>query len=106
DLSIVGAQQFEKDTLVAAKRIDVSANLISVIKAEDIKVSGIYLKQPRIKALVAQDGSANWDIVKPEEDASVETDTTSSEFQLQLKKYEIEDGYIYYNDKTSGLVAE
>ncbi|MCR6718767.1 MAG: hypothetical protein NVV59_00435 [Chitinophagaceae bacterium] len=106
DLSVVGTGDFESDTLVSAKSIDVSANLISVIKGKDIKVSGIYLKSPRIKALVRPDGSANWDIVKESEEVSTDTDTTASAFQLTLKKYEIEDGYLYYKDESSDMFAE
>lgn len=108
DLSVVGTGTFENDTLVAARSIDVSADLLSVIKGENIKVSGIFLQSPRIRALVNADGQANWDIVKDSGDTTEEepADTSASAFQLSLKKYEISDGYIYYRDETMGLVTE
>ncbi len=78
ELSVTGTNEFAGDTLVSAANIDVSANLISVIKGKDIKVSGIYLESPRIHALVNKEGKANWDITKPSTDTSVSTDTSAS----------------------------
>lgn len=106
DLTVVGTGVFSKDTLISAKSLDVSANLISVIKAKDIKVSGIYIESPRIHALVTKEGQANWDIAKASGDTSSSTDTSASEFKLTLKKYRISNGYIYYNDESGGMSAE
>ncbi|MFT3675025.1 MAG: AsmA family protein [Chitinophagaceae bacterium] len=106
DLTVVGTGVFSKDTLISAKSLDVSANLISVIKAKDIKVSGIYIESPRIHALVTKEGQANWDIAKASGDTSSSTDTAASEFKLTLKKYRISNGYIYYNDESGGMSAE
>src|SRR5690606_10568168 len=83
DLSVVGTGTFENDTLVAASGIDVSADLFSVIKGENIKVSGIFLESPRIRALVNADGQATWDIAKDRGEATEEpADTSASAFQL------------------------
>jgi uncharacterized protein involved in outer membrane biogenesis len=108
DLTVVGTNEFEKDTLISAKRFDASANLFSVIKGEDIKVHGIYLESPRIHALVNKDGKANWDIAKPDTSTTTmpDTDTSASAFKMTLQKYEISNGYIYYKDETSDMSAE
>lgn len=106
ELSVTGTNEFAGDTLVSAANIDVSANLISVIKGKDIKVSGIYLESPRIHALVNKEGKANWDITKPSTDTSVSTDTSASAFKMSLSKYAINNGYIYYEDKTADMSAE
>jgi len=105
-LTVIGTGEFAKDTLIAAKSLDASANLVSIIKGKDIKVSGIYIESPRIHALVNKEGKANWDIAKPSTDTTASSDTTASAFQLTLKKYEISDGYIYYNDAVSDTYAE
>ncbi|MET0635152.1 MAG: AsmA-like C-terminal region-containing protein [Chitinophagaceae bacterium] len=106
NLSVVGSPAFPNDTLISAKSIDVSANLISVIKGDDIQVSGIFLESPRIHALVNKEGQPNWDIMKPSTDTSSSTDTSASAFRMTLKKYKISDGYIYYNDEASAMSAE
>lgn len=105
DLSVIGTGEFAKDTLIAAKTFDASVNLISVIKGSNIKVYGVYLKSPRIHALVNKEGKANWDIAKEESDTTT-TDSSPSEFKMNLQSYEINDGYIYYKDENSDMSAE
>ncbi|RYY60359.1 MAG: hypothetical protein EOO05_10150 [Chitinophagaceae bacterium] len=106
NLSVVGSPAFPKDTLISAKSVDVSADLISVIKGDHIKVSGIFLESPHIRALVNKNGQANWDIMKPSADTSSSQDTAASAFNLSLQKYKISDGYIYYNDESSDMSTE
>ncbi|MGE5106183.1 MAG: AsmA-like C-terminal region-containing protein, partial [Sphingobacteriales bacterium] len=104
DLSIVGTNEFIKDTLISAKTFDVSVNLISAIKGKNIKVYGVFLESPRIHALVNKEGKTNWDIAK--KDTTSSSDTSASEFKMNLQKYAISDGYIYYNDESSNMSAE
>ncbi|MBL7739476.1 MAG: hypothetical protein JNK14_09670 [Chitinophagaceae bacterium] len=106
DLSVVGLNEFAGDTLIAAKTLDASVNLISAIKGENIKVYGVYLESPRIHALVNKEGKANWDIAKESSDTATSAEAAPSEFKMNLKKYEISDGYIYYNDESSNMSAE
>ncbi|RYY53387.1 MAG: hypothetical protein EOO09_18195 [Chitinophagaceae bacterium] len=106
NLSVVGSPAFPKDTLLSAKSLDVSANLMSVIKGDNIEVSGIFIESPRIRALVNKNGQPNWDIMKPSTDTSTSTDTAASAFNLSLQKYRITDGYIYYNDESAGMSTE
>ncbi|MEO5563940.1 MAG: AsmA-like C-terminal region-containing protein [Chitinophagaceae bacterium] len=106
ELSVIGTEEFAKDTLLSTKSFDAAVNLISVIKGDNIKVSGVYLQSPRIHALVNKDGKANWDIAKPSTDTTTSTDTSASAFKMTLQKYEIKDGYIYYKDEPGNMSAE
>src|SRR6187401_993924 len=106
ELSVVGTNEFAKDTLIAAKTLDASVNLISAIKGKDIKVYGVFLESPRIHALVNKDGKANWDIARPDNDTTGLTDTSPSEFKMNLQKYEIKNGYLYYRDETADISTE
>jgi uncharacterized protein involved in outer membrane biogenesis len=108
NISIVGNQTFTGDTLLSAKSIDVSANLISIIKGENIKVGGVYIESPRIFAKVNKEGQPNWDIVRSDGDTTNlnAADTASSPFSLQLKEYTISNGYIKYSDDAGGMYAE
>lgn len=106
ELSVVGTNEFAKDTLIATKNLDASVNLISIIKGKDIKVSGVYLESPRIHALVNKEGKANWDIAKEDTTAVSSSDTSASAFKMTLQKYEIKDGYIFYKDESSDMSAE
>jgi uncharacterized protein involved in outer membrane biogenesis len=62
DFTIVGANDFARDTLIATKSLNASVNLLSVIKGKNIKVYGVFLESPRIHALVNKKGKANWDM--------------------------------------------
>jgi hypothetical protein len=105
-LSVVGTGEFAKDTLLSAVNFDASVNIMSVIKGKDIKVSGVFLKSPRIHALVRKDGKANWDIMKESTDTTASIDTSESEFKMTLKKYAISNGYIEYKDESSDIYTE
>ncbi|MBC7849264.1 MAG: hypothetical protein H7Y31_05990 [Chitinophagaceae bacterium] len=105
NLHVVGRNQFASDTLLSANRIDAAVNIMSVIRGKDMNIYSVEVKSPRIHALVAEDGSANWDIVK--EDSVVEVAAEdSTPFKMELQHYSIENAYIYYNDKSSGMQAE
>ncbi len=103
DISVVGLDDFRTDTLLSAKRADVSVDLWTAIRGNETKVHGVYLDAPRIRALVNKEGKANWDIAKPD------TATTASEpssFKMRLDAYAINDGYVFYRDESAGMQAE
>jgi len=87
DLSVVGTEFYAKDTLLSTKSFDASVNLMSVIKGDNIKVSGIYLESPRIHALVNKEGKANWDITKEDKEKPSAEPSEPSQFKVNLKKY-------------------
>lgn len=104
NLQVTGIGAFEKDTLLSAKRLDAAVNIMSFIRGKDMNIYSIYLNNPRIHALVNKDGQANWDIAK--EDTSATKETERSPFHLELKKYEINNGYVFYDDQESNMGAE
>ncbi len=104
NLQVTGVADFEKDTLLSAKRLDVAVDIMSFFRGKDMNIYSIFLNSPRIYALVNKDGKANWDIVKP--DTSSVKETESAPFHLELKKYEITNGYVFYNDLESNMGAE
>jgi len=106
DLSVVGINEFVSDTLISAKTLEASANLISIIKGKNIKIYGVYLESPRIHALVNKEGKANWDIAKADTANSQASDSSATAFQMNLKKYAISNGYLLYRDETAGIYSE
>ncbi|MEP6595313.1 MAG: AsmA family protein, partial [Ginsengibacter sp.] len=104
NISVIGLNEYKGDTLLSAPAVDASVNIMSVIKGKDMKVYGVYLQSPRIHALVNKEGKANWDIAK--EDTSSSSPGEPSAFKLNLKKYEIKDGYVSYKDEQAGMSAE
>ena len=43
---------------------------------------------------------------KPDDDTTGSTDTSPSEFKMNLQKYEIKNGYLYYKDETADISTE
>ena len=97
DLTVVGVNEFEGDTLAALASLKVVVDIKSLF-GEQIVVNRILLKQPKIYAKILPDGKANWDIMKPDDAPEEPEDTTSSAFSLQLKDFTVKKGYIVYDD--------
>ncbi len=106
DLSIVGKDEFEKDTLLAAHKISVTVNLASIFGNSGYEISKVLLDRPMVNAIVLADGKANWDIMKPSETTETpEKDTAAGNFKLSLKNLTIDKANIYYRDELSKMSA-
>ncbi|NJO87590.1 MAG: AsmA family protein [Chloroflexia bacterium] len=112
ELSLSGINEFEKDTLVKFNYFQTDLNLGSVIFGDEIEIRAIILDQPDIKAIVLENGMANWDIAKADTSAVEQevTDTTKAEepssFKIALKKFAINDAIISFDDRQSKMKAE
>jgi len=104
DLRITGLDNFAKDTLFSAPKIDVALDLMSVIKGNNYKVYSVTVDNPRIHAIINKEGKANWDIAK--EDTATITPTDQKPFNMQLKRYEIRDAFVAYRDETSNMSSD
>lgn len=99
---IIGKDQFNGDTLVAAKQIDIAINLFSLFGNGPVEIHQVSLIEPVIHALVDKNGAANWDILLA--DSSDDTNTKKSEsFRLSLAKYTISQGQVSYDDRQSNM---
>ncbi len=107
DLSVVGINEFEGDTLFASKEISATLDIMSVISGNKIKIRSILLDQARVNAIVLKDGKSNWDIAKASADSGQSQDPASeSKFNVSLKKFEIRNSYIKYDDKQGNMSSE
>ncbi|MCB0805690.1 MAG: hypothetical protein KDC05_07805 [Bacteroidales bacterium] len=109
NLSIVGKDSFEGDTLSSIQNIDITLDLMSVINGSSYEVKRITINQPRIFVRVKEDGSANYDIALPSEEETVDETTTEENgdsYVLSLKHLEINNGLIVYDDKELGFLLE
>ena len=72
ELQVIGTDDFATDTLLYAKRLDATINIMSFIRGRDMAIYNIYLESPRINAIINKDGLANWDIIKKSADKTGE----------------------------------
>ncbi len=107
-LSVAGKDKFEGDTLLKLKEFSIKVDILSAIKMENIKIRGVVIDRPDIRARILEDGSVNWDIVKEaEEEEEEEVDTTEAPFEakIAIKKFEIKNANISYIDDSTKTSA-
>ena len=111
-LTLVGVELFEGDTIVAARRISVVVNLMSLFGDSGFEVTKVILADPALHAHKLADGAVNWDVMKPS-DAAETPETTSEEasgeasdgssFSLLVQDFRISDAIIRYEDDSTGM---
>jgi len=104
DVTIVGIDKFEGDTLLDLKDFSAEVDIMSVMSGTNIKIRTILLDGIKVNAKVLSDSSANWDIAKPSTDTTTEAPSKSN-FKMALKLLEIDNAFITYNDKTLNTSA-
>lgn len=104
-----GKEAFANDTLAYVGDVEVVVNLKSIFGNGGFDITKVLVKDTYLKAIVLEDGQANWDIMYPSEEAVVEeeikTDTTASAFRILLKKVEVDNVNIIYDDRQGGMYA-
>lgn len=104
ELEVIGTDYFSEDTLLLAKRLDAAVDIMSFVSGSNMNIYSLFLETPRINLLVTKEGFTNWDIVKPDE-TKTDTSATNKPFNLELKKYAIENGFVTYTDEESDMSA-
>ncbi len=109
-LTLVGVDRFEGDTIVAADRISVVVNVMSLFGDEGFEVKKVILDAPAVHGHKLADGAANWEVMKPsDEPEPVETvseeatEEESSSFRLAVRDFRINDAVIRYEDDQSKM---
>ena len=104
NLQVIGKNEFATDTLIAAKDISASLDIMSLVKGSDYKLYSLSIDNARIHALISRDGKANWDIAKVDTEAS--TAPEAKPYTLRLQHYAINNAYIFYKDAHANISSE
>jgi hypothetical protein len=105
NVSVVGIDKFENDTLAGIKSLNLVFNLSSLFKKSGYEVKSIIVDEAAVKAIVLKDGTANWDIMKDTTETPVEEGSSSSGMKILLKKVAILNSSISYIDQSSSVEA-
>jgi uncharacterized protein involved in outer membrane biogenesis len=110
DLTVIGIEDFEGDTLTSVGNFRLVLDLGSVIrgvrKGDQIVIRSIEINNPSVYAKVLKDGKANWDImIAEDEEAAPEEDLEVPAFNVGLQRFEIRNARIVFDDLSSGLYA-
>lgn len=104
-LSLVNRAPFAGDTLLALKNFETSINLLSLFGGGPLEIRSFTLTEPRLQLIMLQDSTANWEIMQAAAQEQPETTPAGGGYQLALRSYAIENGYLSYTDQTSGTTA-
>jgi vacuolar-type H+-ATPase subunit H len=107
NLVIVGKDNFQSDTLLFIEEAKVVIDLFSVISGDSYEVKSIILQSPAIAVKVQEDGLANYDIAKTDEEQPEEAESAGeTAFHLTLKHFKILNGNLNYDDKQTGMTIQ
>jgi len=98
NLSIINIDPFEGDTLIYSEKIDVTVDIMSVIRGGEINIKTVELNGPVMNFLVNKEEAANWDIAKGTDEAGEASGETS--FKGKLKHYSVKNGRVLYKDES------
>lgn len=102
-LTLIGIDQFSGDTLLSAPRISVVVDVMSLFGDEGFEVTKVILSEPSLRAHKLADGTANWDVMKTEDDTAQANEKPSS-FRLSIEDVRMNDATIRYVDDTAKIV--
>ena len=103
---ITGTGKFKGVKLASIETFSAEVDLWSVIQGSKVSIEAIHLNKPAFDVRILKDGTANYDIVKPDSLKKPEQVEAASPFELDLKNYTITDGTILYTDHESDMNAE
>ncbi len=98
EFSLMGINEFNGDTLVAAREIRIAVDLKSIFSGSGYEISHVLLDQPIIKLKVLKDGKVNWDIMKTDTMKQKKA-TEESGFKMALQEVDISNARFEYDDQ-------
>jgi len=107
DFKIDGAGAFDSIRLISAEHAEITLDLKSVIGGEEYKIKSLSIDNLLLNAIVLEDGTANYDIMKEDFD----TDTTvvqedSYPYKVLLQDYQLNDSRIVYDNRALNAFIE
>lgn len=109
-LTLIGGEEpFAGDTIVAARRISVVVNLMSLFGDSGFEVTKVILADPALHAHKMADGAVNWDVMRPsevpaaDEEAAAGEEEDGSSFRLSVRDFRISGATIRYEDDSTRM---
>ncbi|WP_043707108.1 AsmA-like C-terminal region-containing protein [Tenacibaculum ovolyticum] len=105
NVSIINGKPFKGDTLLYTKEINLELRLTELFKnsTEQLNIQSFSIDNPDLTILVNEIGIANYDIAKPSDTESENTNDTPSNFGLSINSYEINNAHVKYYDKKAKI---
>jgi hypothetical protein len=102
-LTIIGINEFSKDTILSASSISTNISLMDMIKNKGLELKSLTVDNPKILLMVSKSGASNWDITKAPEGtaAPVASKTSAPEeaFKMKLSDIQVNNLNLMYDDR-------
>ena len=72
DTKLIGKKEFKGVELVSMKKMTAHVGFWSVVAGDQVEVDEIHIEEPVIDIRILENGMANYDIVKPDEEKTKE----------------------------------
>ena len=112
DLTVVGTDRFEGDTLAAVGDLRLALSAASVVSTlrqrGPIVVRSVRIEEPVLRLRVLEDGDANWDALRPRstrEERPDGQDGLLRDLAVELRSFELSGGHVVLDNARSGLFA-
>lgn len=106
DSKLQGLDDFKDVTLADIKMIQAHVGFWDVVTGDKIKINEVHIVEPTFDIRVLQNGLANYDIAKTEEEMTPEEVEEPSNFELSLDEYSVTNAKINYSDEASNMHAK
>jgi uncharacterized protein involved in outer membrane biogenesis len=106
DTKLEGIGKFKGVELANIKQFTAHVGLWSVISGDQVEIDEIHLEEPTFDVRILSDGTANYDIVKPDSVKTPQQKEEPSNFKLSLKEYSITKANVKYDDQSSDMFLE
>jgi len=106
-LKVTGTDKnFQGVVLAEMESFEANLNFWSVVGSDKMEIEGIVLNKPKFDVRVLKDGTANYNIVKPDSVKTPEEKSEPSNFKLTMQNYEINEASIRYDDQSMDIFTE
>jgi hypothetical protein len=106
DTKVEGIGKFKGIELANIKQFVAHVDFWSVVSGDQVEIDEIHLEEPSFDVRILSDGTANYDIVKPDSIKTPEEKEEPSNFKLSLNEYSISKANIRYDDQSSDMFAQ
>lgn len=98
DVAVKNHAPFEGSTLLAAKELGLSVDVLALVQRGEVNLRGLTLRGAALNVLTDAEGNSNTDIMKPSAEDAPAAEAESGAFHVKLQGYTLEDVDIRYDD--------
>ncbi|HMH34072.1 MAG TPA: AsmA-like C-terminal region-containing protein [Puia sp.] len=105
NLQVVCVGEFDADTLLKAKELDIACHALSLVSGDSISIYSITLNEPQFHGLIHKNGHSNWDMLKSrlEQENSL---SSARPVKWDIERYALHNAYINYEDESRDIHIE